>query len=68
MNMQQLADYRIRCGIKMTALAKEMGVTKGYINNIEKGNTGNKLVSEEEKQRYAKSIHSILNKRVQKDK
>lgn len=60
MTMQELANYRKKMKITQVALANEMGVSKGYINNIEKGNAGNEGVSEETKKQYAGAIHRIL--------
>ena len=67
MTMKELAEYRKRSGVSMSELAKEIGVTKGYINNIEKSNAGNEDVSQDTKNKYAKGIHSILIKRVKQD-
>ncbi|MHC1746939.1 MAG: helix-turn-helix domain-containing protein [Cellulosilyticaceae bacterium] len=66
MTIKELANYRIRCGITMYALAKKMGQARQFINNIEKGNENNIWVSDEMKEKYAQAIHEILQEQSNK--
>ena len=64
MTMKELADFRKRMGITQVQVADEMGVSKGYINNLEKGNGKNATASDDEKKRYSKAIRDIQIKKV----
>lgn len=67
MNMQQLAEYRIRCGITMNALAKVLGMPRQQLNNTEKGNGRNCYASAEFKQKYIDAINKIMMERKEKE-
>lgn len=61
LNMEQLTQFRLRNGVTMYALAKKMGVTRGYLNNIEKGI--NPFVSDEQKEKYLQCLYAIVAER-----
>lgn len=63
MTMQRLADYRMRCNISMVALAKEMNVSRQYIDQLEKGKGNNKTVSDSEKDKYLHALYRIVQAR-----
>lgn len=65
--MQQLAEYRIRCGITMNALAKALDMPRQQLNNTEKGNKGNEGASEKFKERYINAINKIIMERKEKE-
>lgn len=65
--MKELADFRKRLGITQVQVADEMGVSKGYINNLEKGNGKNSTASDDEKKRYSKAIRDIQIKKVKSE-
>ncbi|ADZ82912.1 helix-turn-helix domain-containing protein [Cellulosilyticum lentocellum] len=67
MNMQQLAEYRIRCEITMSALAKALGMPRQQLNNTEKGNGRNQYASCEFKEKYINAINKIMMERMEKE-
>lgn len=60
LSMEQLAQYRQRCGISMAYLADMMGKPRAYVNNIEKGNCKNDYVSDEEKLNYLNALYKCM--------
>lgn len=50
----------------MSALAKEWGKTKQYVNNLEKQNGKNNYCSEEEKQGYLEALYRCIMKQMAK--
>lgn len=63
MTLPEFREYRLRYNVKMTEIAKEMGVTKAYINNLERGHKGNENASEETIQRLLNALYVIVDKR-----
>ena len=63
MTVKEFAQYRMRYGVTMIELAKEMDVSRSYINNIEKQNNGNEGISEETMQKLLKALYTVVQNR-----
>ena len=66
LSMQQLAEFRIRNDIAMSALAKELDIPRQQLNNIEKGNGKNCYASDEFKEQYLQALYRLIAKRKEK--
>lgn len=63
MTIKEFAQYRMRYAVTMPEIAKEMGVSKSYINNIEKQNASNEGISEETMQKLLKALYTVVQNR-----
>lgn len=68
MTVKEFAQYRLRYDVPMADLAKEMGVSRSYINNVEKQNGNNEGISEETMQKMLNALYAVVHKRNQPKK
>ena len=67
MSMNDLREYRLRYNVSASAIAKKMGKSRQYINQIEIENkTNTSPPNEDTKKAYLKALYEIVQARQEK--
>ncbi len=62
-SMGDLREYRLRYNVSASAIAKKMGKSRQFVNQIE---VGKDKASEEHKKAYLNALYQIVNERNEK--
>lgn len=66
LSMQDLREYRLRYNVKASAIAKKMGKSKQFVNQIELGTGNTWNASQETKQAYLQALYEIVQAQQEK--